>query len=552
MAKARSDLDRLFVTGGGVLGPAPRENALIGTRVGPFEIVDIIGRGGMSTVYLAERRDGTFEQRVAIKVLEARSVGERFARERRILARLDHPAIARIFDGGTLDDGRPYLVMEYVAGDPADVAFARDAVSFEQRLDWFEAICAALGAAHAEGVIHQDLKPDNILIDRHGHPKLLDFGLGAMQDDRDRGRQSLMTPRFAAPEQFAGEPGTPATDIFQLGLLLYLAATGRHPAGECDDLAALRERVAHLPLAPASEVAARSARPRIDRELDLIIDRCLQPIPADRYASAAELLADVHAWRAGKPTSAGAGQPLHRVRRVWRHHRRALLAGGVVVLLLAVTANWVAQRLAREQARSRAMSELAGNVVAPTGTDRIASSSFELGGGAVSDDPELEQELTFLTAQALLNAGRQAEAIGMLEAVLARSRGSFEDTDRPARLVHLLGEAYRRDGRRADAERLLRMARASLLRTDPALWLRNADSLAAVLVQQGRWADARALLAELAAEAPAAAGVERGLQALSGLLQSGPGDCDPAAPDTAEGPLAAVLGERCSGAPAPP
>jgi serine/threonine protein kinase len=211
---------------------------LEGRTLGPFEILSEIGRGGMGTVYLARRADGLFEQRVAVKVVTPSSGSEevvrRFEQERSILASLEHPNIARIFDGGCTEEGWPYFVMEYVDGQTIDEWCDERRLNTSERIRLFRAVCAAVHHAHQHGIIHRDLKPGNILVAKDGTVKLLDFGIAKVVRSDTQNTQThtllgLMTPEYASPEQLRGEGTTPLTDVYALGVILYELLTGRRP-----------------------------------------------------------------------------------------------------------------------------------------------------------------------------------------------------------------------------------------------------------------------------------------------------------------------------------
>ncbi|MBC7896567.1 MAG: serine/threonine protein kinase, partial [Cytophagaceae bacterium] len=207
------------------------------SRVGVYRIVRELGRGGMGTVFLAERADGQFEQRVAVKVVHrgfgARDTRERFLRERQILARLDHPNVAHLVDGGLTDDGQPWFAMEYVDGAPLDAWCDERRASIEERLALFLAVCDAVQFAHQELVIHRDLKPSNILVTHGGQVKLLDFGIATLvrEDEAEVTRTGLraFTPEYASPEQWRGEPVTTGSDVYSLGVVLYELLAGTRP-----------------------------------------------------------------------------------------------------------------------------------------------------------------------------------------------------------------------------------------------------------------------------------------------------------------------------------
>lgn len=217
--------------------PAPFEaKARIGRRIGVYMILEQIGEGGMGEVYRAVRADGQYDKEVAIKLVRAgldrASVLERFRHERQVLASLDHPNIARLFYGGTTEDGIPYLVMELIEGTPIDDYCDAHKLTVTERLRLFLQVCSAVQYAHQRLVIHRDIKPGNILVTREGVPKLLDFGIAKILD-ADLGSQTTlvnpMTPEYASPEQVRGEPITTATDVYSLGVVLYQLLTGRSP-----------------------------------------------------------------------------------------------------------------------------------------------------------------------------------------------------------------------------------------------------------------------------------------------------------------------------------
>jgi len=208
----------------------------VGRRIGAYHILTQIGHGGMGEVYRASRADGQYEKEVAIKLVrggyDTASVLERFRHERQILASLDHPNIARLLDGGTTDEGIPYLVMELIEGTPIDQYCNANQLNVSQRLRLFVQVCSAVQYAHQRLVIHRDIKPGNILVTQEGVPKLLDFGIAKILDPTAGAETTMagpMTPEYASPEQIRGEPITTATDVYSLGVVLYHLLTGRSP-----------------------------------------------------------------------------------------------------------------------------------------------------------------------------------------------------------------------------------------------------------------------------------------------------------------------------------
>ncbi len=216
--------------------PEPAAASRVGRRIGAYTILEEIGHGGMGEVYRADRADGQYEKEVAIKLVrggyDTATVLERFRHERQILASLDHPNIARLLDGGTTDEGIPYLVMELIEGTPIDQYCSAQHLTVTERLRLFLQVCSAVQYAHQRLVIHRDIKPGNILVTRDGVPKLLDFGIAKILDPLSSSETTVagpMTPEYASPEQIRNEPITTATDVYSLGVVLYKLVTGRSP-----------------------------------------------------------------------------------------------------------------------------------------------------------------------------------------------------------------------------------------------------------------------------------------------------------------------------------
>jgi serine/threonine protein kinase len=216
--------------------PGPFPASRVGRRIGAYNILEEIGHGGMGEVYRAARADGQYEKQVAIKLVrggyDTAAVLERFRHERQILASLDHPNIARLLDGGTTDEGVPYLVMELIGGTPIDEYCNSHQLSVTERLRLFLQVCSAVQYAHQRLVIHRDIKPGNILVTKEGIPKLLDFGIAKILDPNSGSETTVagpMTPEYASPEQIRGEPITTATDVYSLGVVLYRLVAGRSP-----------------------------------------------------------------------------------------------------------------------------------------------------------------------------------------------------------------------------------------------------------------------------------------------------------------------------------
>ncbi len=309
---------------------------LVGQRIGSYRIVRELGRGGMGVVFLAERADGQYRQQVALKLIRPGANPnlhvQRFRAERQVLARLNHPYIARLLDGGSLDDGQPYLVMDYIEGEPLDKHCRQKGLELADRLKLFAKVCEAVAYAQRHGVIHRDLKPANVLVTADGTPRLLDFGVAKLLADTETltvTGQAPMTPGYAAPEQLQGETITSATDVYALGLILYELLTDQHPFPE----SAFRGPIARVPL-PSSRAATRRRRRLIKGDLDNIVRRALARSPQHRYVSARDLGDDILCHLAHRPVSASGHTLYYRLGTHLRCHRSAATITGLTVLAL--------------------------------------------------------------------------------------------------------------------------------------------------------------------------------------------------------------------------
>jgi tetratricopeptide (TPR) repeat protein len=336
----------------------------IGHRIGPYEIVDSIGRGGMGEVYRARRADGLYDKDVAIKLVRpdwADSVVlERFSHERRILATLENDHIARLYDGGTTDDGIPYLVIELVDGSPIDSYCESGRLTIDERLALFARVCDAVQYAHQHLVVHRDIKPGNILVTQQGEPKLLDFGIAKVIttiSGREDTQLALMTPSYASPEQLRGRPISTGSDIYSLGVVLYRLIAGHLPfdPGRTTphELARLICDVDPKPPSAALRTADRAARPRNVRDLDNIVLKALRKDPARRYATVAQLAEDLRRYLTGRGVMATPDSLGYRVRLFVRRHAVGVaIAAAALVLTIATTVTIVIEaRIAADNGR---------------------------------------------------------------------------------------------------------------------------------------------------------------------------------------------------------
>jgi hypothetical protein len=320
---------------------------LEGSRIGSYRLIHEIGRGGMGSVYLAARADEQYESNVAIKLVRAGYdtdfVLRRFRGERQILARLQHPNIGRLLDGGTTKSGIPYLVMEYVQGSRITAYATEHRLSVEERVRLFLPVCSAVEYAHRAFIVHRDLKPGNILVDTTGTPKLLDFGISKLlhcevPDAVDAQDVPMATPDYASPEQIVGGPVTPASDIYSLGVVLYELLTGVRPHRIHHATPEEVERAICLTPVPCASEAVRNDRAlarRLAGDLDAMILCAMRKDPLERYASVEHFATDLQRYLEQKAVSARPASFGYRTAKFIRRNRASVaLAGAVTVPVL--------------------------------------------------------------------------------------------------------------------------------------------------------------------------------------------------------------------------
>ncbi len=372
-----------FAFAGGMLGTA--EKLAGGSRIGPYKLEREIDEGGMGIVFLATRNDDQFQKQVAVKLIkhgfDTETIRRRFRHERQILANLEHQNIARLLDGGTSDDGRPYLVMEYVEGEPITRYSATRQLSLEQRLRLFLKVCAAVHFAHQNLVIHRDIKPGNVLVTETGEPKLLDFGIakllaqdGPIADEQTVTLMRVMTPDYASPEQVRGEQVTTVTDVYSLGVLLYELLCGERPYKlknrRAEDYAQI---ICNSEPEKPSTAAARTgqsqeqATPRVGLrnpkllrgDLDNIVLMAMRKEPERRYASVAQFMEDIKRHLEGLPVIARQDTFRYRASKFIQRNKVGVAAACLVAVTLiagVVATSWqsrIASRQAREAAAQR-------------------------------------------------------------------------------------------------------------------------------------------------------------------------------------------------------
>ncbi len=366
----------------GLVDEEEETDLFVGKQIDSYKILREIGHGGMGTVYLATHADESFDKKVAIKLIrrgmDTNSVLKRFVMERQILARLEHPNIAALLDGGTTKDGLPYFVMEYVGGLPVTKFCDLHQFSTEERLKLFQSICSAVAYAHQNLVVHRDLKPSNILVTEDGTPKLLDFGIAKLLNpawsvNTAQATATMfraMTPEYASPEQLRGLPITTTSDVYSLGVVLYELLTGKRPfkfeSHQPEEVAKIV--LTSEPLRPSSVELNHTTSPNtqnpksqipnpksLQGDLDNIILKALRKEPERRYQSVREFSEDIRRHLAGLPVTATADTSFYRFNKFVKRHRVGVFAGGlifVILLLATVITTWQAIVARREQAKA--------------------------------------------------------------------------------------------------------------------------------------------------------------------------------------------------------
>lgn len=424
---------------------------------GPYELIRLLGEGGMGSVHLAQRKDGEVDLQVAIKLIRGwtshRLFRERFLKERQILASLNHPGITRLLDAGHTRSGQPYLVMEFVNGTPIDV-YCRT-LSLEAKLKLFLLVCEAVAYLHRNLVIHRDLKPSNILVESGGAPKVLDFGIAKFLDetgDANVTKTRMLTPEFASPEQVKGTAKTTATDVYSLGAVLYDILTGRSPHKTALEKESIEEAICTV-----DPVSVTKLNPALPRDLDYVMRKVLRKEPAERYATVDAFADDLRAILESRPVKVRSSDASYRMRKFLRRHWIPVAAAALVMTSLSVGL-YIANR--QRMVAERRFREL----------HSLSKRLLDLETGLNSSDLKLRNKLISLSIQYLEGLGSdalhdKALALDTSNAYLrvARNQGVPE---------------WNQQGQYAEAEKSLAKANAfadSVLHADPnnrqALWL---------------------------------------------------------------------------------
>ncbi len=502
-------LGRPLSFGQGVL-PEVDASHWLGMHLGAWRVTRLIGLGGMGTVCEAVRADGQFEKRAAIKFLHAYAhtplAAEGFRAERQILASLDHPNVATLLDGGVTADGRPYLVMEYIDGEPITEWADARSLSRSARVELFIQACAAVEAAHRSLIVHRDLKPGNILVTSDGRVKLLDFGIAQLLGEvaSESGAQAAVprsfTPGYAAPEQMRAQPVTTAADVFSLGVVLFRLLTGHLPFDERSD----------------PDVVARPAG--LESDLDSIIAHAMRADPGQRYSTVQELRVDLERWLKGLPVAAHAGGHGYRLIKFLHRHRAgsALAAMAAVGILVASgVALWqshVARQAAADQKQLNAflMEVLSMSDPFNEGDDLTLSAALDRAAESIDERfasrPDLSAEIRFGIGNSMANRYRLEQSEVQLQRALQESIAAFGPGDvRTLRVIEGIAGLDLEASRYAAAETGYRRVIDELAatgRTHVPLYAKALNNLGNVYLQQENYAEADdALRRALAADA---------------------------------------------------
>ncbi len=456
--------------------------AFAGKLIGAWQVLESIGDGGMGRIYLARRADQAYEQKVAIKLMRADFGADpamlvRFRLERQILAKLNHPNIARLLDGGVSAEGLPYLVMEYVEGVPIDTYCSEQHLSIEARLQLFRTVCGAVEYAHRNLVIHRDIKPANILVTPGGVPKLLDFGIARLLDPefagmvRTRASQVLMTPEYASPEQVRGEVVTTSTDVYAMGVLLYELLSGSRPFRvRTDNPLEIARVVCEQTPQPPSAAAPIAQANRIRADLDRIVMMAIRKEPERRYASVEQFSADVQAYLEGYPLQARTATWSYQASTFVRRHKAAVAVAALFSLALAgfgVGMGVLARRADRQrQTAERERQFLAGmfQSAAPDvarGETITARTLLDRGAQRIdrelAAEPQVRASLLETIAEAYRSLGLFDESQKLAEKSLRLDNAAHGAVSRESvQVMELLAELDRDKGEYAQAEPLLR------------------------------------------------------------------------------------------------
>jgi len=491
-----------------------------GETVGPYNLLRLIAEGGMGAVWLAERADGILQRPVALKlprgVWSRPELLSRMAREREILASLNHPHIARLYDAGLASDGQPYLALEYVEGRPLDVHARAAGLDIRARLRLFLQVAQAVAHAHARLVVHRDLKPSNILVTGDGEVRLLDFGIAKLLEGGQAHETELtrlsgraLTLAYASPEQVSGEPIGVASDVYSLGVVLYELLTGSLPYQPArDSRGAVEEAILNAdPAKPSETTVDASSRKVLRSDLDTVVLKALKKKAEERYSTVNAFADDLERWLQGRPVVAQPDSLLYRLRKFVGRNKLAVSAAAsilVAILAGAAVAVWQARVALAEKQRAEEVKEFisaifrdadpyaASSGQVPTVLDLLKQARDKID-GSLGERPELRVELLNLVGESLLSLQENDTAEQVVGQALEVGRRSLgEDDPRTLHARVLMSQVHRFRGRteemRAELDALVPALRA---KADASLELAVAlKQQANLAIDVGRYEDA--------------------------------------------------------------
>ncbi|GAB5534464.1 MAG: hypothetical protein Rubg2KO_07130 [Rubricoccaceae bacterium] len=484
------------------LGLEADRDPVVGSRIGPWAVAERIGEGGMGAVYRAMRADGAYDRTVALKLLrpgpDAIGLAERLRAERQILAGLEHPNIARLYDGGVTAQGLPYLALEFVDGLPLTRYAETHQLDVRARLALALQVCDAVAYAHRHLIVHRDLKPSNILVTPEGSARLLDFGIATFlstDDLKTRTGLRALTPAYAAPEQVQGAAVTTATDVYALGVLLYELLAGTRPYNLSDATASETERIICEQMPPRPSYVAAPDRARaLQGDLDTIVLKSLAKEPERRYDGAAELATDLRRHLDGHPVSARPATVGYRVRSYVRRHRVGVAAAGLVALALVGglgAALWQAQEATTERRKAERVNAFLQEMLASANpyagrtlsVEEVVEAAADRAEAELANEPEVLGAVLHTLGTTYHSLGRVDEADGLLHRALNLRLATLGARNaETAATLHALGDLALARAEYATADSLLSRALA-IRRQHPGDG--NVD-LAATLLQLGR------------------------------------------------------------------
>lgn len=547
LIKEESNIDSIFEKSAGEIVQPLVESTLIGDQVGNYRIIREVGVGGMGTVFLAERADGQFEQRVALKIIKpgmgSQQILQRFQSERQILAKLQHPNIAGLLDGGLTENGLPYFTMEFIEGEPIDQYCDGLKLSIKERLELFQTVCSAVSYAHRNLVVHRDLKPGNILVQKVGTVKLLDFGIAKFLDVEGGGfvstnltltAQRLLTPDYASPEQIRGDQVAIATDIYQLGVNLYELLTGRRPHRfDSTSFAEIERIICNTEVEKPSTIVVRpqtqegdeasSIRPetisrargsepqqlrrQLAGDLDNICLMAMRKEPERRYHSVDHLLQDITRHLTGLPVAARPSTWRYRTQKFVKRNRVGLASFCLVILLLSFLIVQLVDERNRAQQEAKKADQVSEFVVnlfefsdpnKSRGQTITARDLLDMGAQRIENElaeqPAIAAAMSNVLGRVYLSLGLYNEAITFQERALAIRQELYGAAhEEIAESLHDLANAFTHNRENEEAEKLFTNALTmwrNLLGNENAQVAKLLDNLAGLERREGKYEQA--------------------------------------------------------------